>query len=154
MAGVRERATAHARHFHPDPASNRYSSMSHDRLSSSQRAKRLLLLGVAGAVIVLAGRAIRPFGSSATPPARGGQPAKAIVAPAHSGKELGQLVGRDLRVVVHSAPEGPLYSVVAANGEILAANLTETEVGQQFPGLEIETMTADVHPDGRGLPDR
>lgn len=130
--------------MHPAPAS----SPTPRAPIASHRAKRIALLLLAGAVFALAARALGPFRSSAAssrdtvqPPTQGASP-----------RELGRLIGADLRVVVHTSPDGPRYSILSPDGSTLAANITVEEVTRRFPMLRLETMTADAHqPNHRSL---
>jgi|GEM_PF-3792113 len=48
---------------------------------------------------------------------------------------IAQLVLRDRRITIASAPDGYLYSIADKSGIILSANLTETQLAQQYPEL-------------------
>jgi hypothetical protein len=98
-------------------------------------AKRLALMGLTGALLVLAGRSFGPFGSRA----------ETGIAPAtgHAARILGQLEGAELRILVHTSPEGPRYTVVSKTGEVLGAGLSPDELAAGFPGVQLERLHAD-----------
>ncbi len=108
----------------------------------------LTLSGAAAFVIVAS--VFQPFGSNAgVEPAGAADDAQAVSTAAspieHRGeRRIGELVGPEYRVVVTASSSGPLYTVVASDGTVKAADLTRTELARDFPALAIETMTADV----------
>lgn len=65
----------------------------------------------------------------------------AAAAPAAEGTLVTTLVGRDARIGVHATSQGTRYSIVAADGRTIAANLTADEVAQRFPGQDPRNVT-------------
>jgi len=55
---------------------------------------------------------------------------------------LGTFEGRDYVLRVSAGPDGPRYTVTDASGLVLADGLTQQQVYERFPELQLETMTA------------
>lgn len=106
----------------------------------------LALLGIG--VFVLATRSLGPSSSVAAPGTPGA--GAVLTPPGVLGRKLGELHGQDYRLEVHAGPNGPLYTIISPDGVTLAKGLTEAEVVRDFPGLQIDTMTADTPDDGFG----
>lgn len=58
----------------------------------------------------------------------------AQIAPAPGS--MGLLVGREARIELVPTPQGPRYTVRAADGTLLGERLTSDEVAALFPGLD------------------
>lgn len=106
-------------------------------------AKRLALMGLTGALLVLAGRSFQPMQSTAAVGLNDAAPAgDATGTPLK--RKLGELTGQAFRILVHASPEGPRYTVISPDGVILAERLSESEMARDFPALELDTMTAEA----------
>jgi hypothetical protein len=117
-------------------------------MDRSHRAKRLAVVALGVGVFALAARTLQPSRSTAAPNVRQAlEPGSRPGAIVPIGRKLGELMGQEFRILVHASELGPRYTVISPAGIVLAEDLSETEVGQAFPGLEIETMTADAPDD-------
>ena len=53
---------------------------------------------------------------------------------------LGQLEGREYRVLIFASPVGPRYSVYSLAGELLQADLAADDVYRAFPDLDLGAL--------------
>ncbi len=61
---------------------------------------------------------------------------------AASGPVLVELEGVRERVTVTASPDGPRYSVVAADGKVLLARASETDLSSRYPELHERIKSA------------
>jgi hypothetical protein len=64
---------------------------------------------------------------------------------------LGQLEGREHRVLIFASPEGPRYSVYSLSGELLQADLAADDVYRAFPDLELGSLRDVPASDGKTI---
>jgi hypothetical protein len=121
-------------------------------------ATRVLMVFALLLVFVVVGSALDPRESKAAarrfaPRAAPPQPAASAAADETTGgRPLGSLRGASYCVLITSGPDGPLYTVSSLDGNILASDLTQDEVWQNFPGLDIDRLTAESEATGIGEP--
>ncbi len=59
-------------------------------------------------------------------------------------RSLGRVEGRQYTVEIVTSPAGPLYTVYDRDGRLLAERLTAEQVAEQFEGLPLPAIRADV----------
>ena len=64
---------------------------------------------------------------------------------------VGQLEGRENRLLMFASPEGPRYTVYSLAGDLLAPDLAADDVYRAFPDLDLSTLHDLPASDGKAI---
>lgn len=121
-----------------------------------------MVLALTGGTLIAASQIFQPSPSAADVGFVGGAnawnraPFSGRPAPDHKPtprRQLGELHGNEFRLIVHASDLGPRYTVISPEGVLLAEDLSAAEVATDFPGLQLDLMTADAPDEPFGAPD-
>lgn len=63
---------------------------------------------------------------------------------------LGELIGRDTIVRIYDSPDGRRYTVCDLSGDVMATNLTQSEVSDRFPQIDLNRLILEPAPGNHG----